>query len=65
MFELRDDWTLEVYTRIVEEMTDEDLADEVADAARQVLNALPLDYDFNKRKLLVVLNEHDYRNSND
>lgn len=65
MFELRDDWTLEAYTRIVEEMTDEDLADEMADAARQVLNALPIDYDFNKRKLLVVLNEHDYRNSND
>ena len=65
MFELRDDWTLEAYTRIVEEMTDEDLADEMADAARQVLNALPIDYDSNKRKLLVVLNEHDYRNSND
>ncbi len=65
MFELREDWTLEAYTRIVEEMTDEDLADEMADAARQVLNALPIDYDFNKRKLLVVLNEHDYRNSND
>lgn len=64
MFELGETWTLEAYTRIVEEMTDEDLASEMADAARQVLNVTSDDY-FNRRKLLAVLNEYDYRNSND
>lgn len=65
MFELTEEFTLKAYTRIVEEMTDEDLADEMAYEIRNLLSKETLRIPFTKKKLEVLVSEHEYRNQND
>ena len=62
MFELTQDFTLKAYTRIVEEMVDEDLADEMAHQIRNLLYGSTLHTYITKQKLQVLINEHEYRN---